>query len=146
MKKGKLTMTFDEFLLAVERDTTIYAKDGEDYTLHPYRVEDYTKLPFADDEPFAYYEWCVGGMGGGSCWGDEARPFSGESEPDDNAFTRIIENFGDNISYMKFRRLNRELLHEFSYHQWEYYGNYSKYRGKAFSLKALYRELFGDVA
>lgn len=101
-------------------------------------------LPFEDDEPFLYYSWSDGGMSGGSCWGHTAEPYPGVPEPDDNLFTRILEKHGQHITYMQFRKMNRELLHEFSYCDREYYGNHSNYKAKAFSIKELYNALYGD--
>ena len=88
-----------------------------------------------------YCQWRTGGQAGGSCW-DEGKhkhyPIDAEPEPDFEEFKEIILKVCPDISLVKYNKLHGEIVKEFSYTYYEYYGNYSEYSIKYFESKHLY--------
>ena len=66
--------------------------------------------------------WCVGGLTGGSCYGDNAdRPVEAEEKP--AWLENLMERVFPEVSFLKFRRIQKACV-TFSYSDPEYYGNY----------------------
>jgi hypothetical protein len=85
--------------------------------------------------------WVVGGMSGGSCWGDDAdKPISAHAEPEfvdlDNLLTLICPN----ISFLQYKSI-LNIVESKDDRENEYYGNYTEYEVKYISLGSLYNKL-----
>lgn len=87
--------------------------------------------------------WRTGGIGGGNCWGDgDHYGIEGDDEPDLD-IDRIIMAECPNISYMKFRQIEKRIVRK-NWEEYEYYGNESYYSSKTISTKDLYDILFSE--
>lgn len=83
-------------------------------------------------------KWSTGGMSGGSCWGDEATPYSNDYTPKCFlSLDKLIEMLCPNISFLVYKELERELVNEDSTTDYEWYGNLNNYAVKTVDLKDL---------
>ena len=138
-------MTYEEFVELVKADHEVVSFDK----IHGLSKWVIKRLGLVDSsEEYCYYSWCTGGMGGGSCWGDSPERFAGSEEPQSaeggNVFIALMESYAPDISFLKFRRLQSELIHDGEYSEIEYYGNFSDFHVKFFSLKDLYNAIFNE--
>jgi hypothetical protein len=86
-------------------------------------------------------EWLTGGMSGGSCWGGEPRPLENwekEKEPEFEDLDLLLEHFAPNITFMKYKRLNQNIVEEGFRYEPDYYGNSREYDIKKVSVNHLY--------
>lgn len=89
--------------------------------------------------------WCTGGQSGGSCWGGEHYPVSGDPEPEFEDLDQILEAVCPGISFLQYKRLCQEVI-EFEedakgHGGSDYYGNYRTYSAKKVNLRKLYDTL-----
>ena len=77
-------------------------------------------------------EWSTGGIMGGSCWeNSHPEPYtSDEKEPPFEALDALLQELRPNLTFLEFRKLERECVHEHKYTQNEYYGNCTYYSVK----------------
>lgn len=73
--------------------------------------------------------WCTGGASGGNCWNDNPpQHFSRDDPvPDFDELDEYLTANCPNITFLQFRKLEKELVHDMTYQEHEYYGNYSDY-------------------
>lgn len=93
---------------------------------------------------YDYYsvEWRVGGLTGGSCWGDDAnQPVDADPEPDMEYLDSFLEKIAPNITFLQYKKLLRETVTYDTYSDNDYYGNYSNYSVKKITFDALYDSL-----
>lgn len=93
-------------------------------------------------KPHLEVRWKTGGLSGGSCWdtGDEdTRYYSEEGDPEVefDELDEILERVCPDISYLKFRKLEKLIEHD-SATENEYYGNYSIYSIKRLVVEKLW--------
>jgi len=91
-----------------------------------------------DNKPKLSVSWIVGGQSGGSCWGDEPTPISGDSEPPMKELDAILKEVAPTISYLDYRKLATLIKEGDGESDWEYYGNYTDRRVKTLYAKDLY--------
>ena len=85
--------------------------------------------------------WTVGGMGGGSCYGDAPHsPVSAESEPELTVMDDILLEIAPAMSFLQYKKLAQYMKEE-NKQDWEYYGNYTDYRTKYIEASDLYKAL-----
>lgn len=87
--------------------------------------------------------WTLGGMTGGSCWGDRAdRPVEPEPEPPLSDLDDILELICPEMTFLKYRRIvNRVVVIGTEGGGGDYYGNYSSYGKKSVDFNDLYDAL-----
>lgn len=82
-----------------------------------------------------------GGITGGSCWGGEPNePRNADREEDFAGLTAVLEALCPSISFLKYRKLEKDLVKIESTSN-DYYGNYSNYSEKFLYLEDLYNFL-----
>lgn len=87
-------------------------------------------------------EWRIGGITGGSCWGDKAdRPVDGEPEPEFENLDVILAEICPNISFLQYKRLCQSIIKIGERSSYEYYGNYYDYATKSFAIADLEKYL-----
>lgn len=95
------------------------------------------KFPYAGEE----YQWSVGGMSGGNCWGGEPTYSSyAEDGPDDTELDGILELVAPRITFLQYKRLG-DVYDRRDKTNYEYYGNYTYYKIKSLNLRKLYSKL-----
>jgi hypothetical protein len=107
------------------------------------RFKNYYELgKFHETDLVVTWAWSTGGYSGGSCWGDEAQPYSTDNGPPEvDVLDTLMEQIAPNISFIVYKNIRSKLIKPFNYSESEYYGNYTDYSGRAFSLNELYVEL-----
>lgn len=94
-----------------------------------------------EQEPALILSWTTGGTSGGSCWGDDPRPFtSDEPEPNWDDLDRILEHFCPNITYIRYKGVMR-VAKTGTWTRNEYYGNSTNYAIRAMPIKALWEHM-----
>jgi len=86
-------------------------------------------------------QWSIGGVTGGSCWGDsKLQPYvSDDIEKEFISLDIILEELKPQISYIQYRNLyNKLTVFSDSTDGGDYYGNYTNYKTKTISLKGLF--------
>lgn len=88
-------------------------------------------------------EWTTGGMTGGSCWGDEARPIPSydiEKPPEFNVLEEMLQELCPNITLKEYRTIlndkNVKVSREWT--DYEYYGNHYDRESITIDLEALW--------
>lgn len=85
--------------------------------------------------------WCVGGMRGGSCWGDKPSSYStGEPEPEWSSLDQILELYAPGITFLQYKRLMASVENTED-EEGDYYGNSSVYSMRILPLETLYEFL-----
>jgi hypothetical protein len=121
-------VTYKEFLAAV---AAAYSKINRGS--HGHDVEYWEK------EGSIEIEWCVGGMTGGSYNGRSAdEPISADPEPNFEHLEVLLAMIWPDITYLKYRELERSMITLEERTSNDYYGNYSKYAVKKVDLKKLW--------
>ena len=91
-----------------------------------------------------HYEvtWVIGGMTGGSCWGDSPlQHVSSEEEPPLTQLDNFLETNFPNLTFVAYKRIISDLVVEDEYTNTEYYGNYTIHKVKRIDFKQLYDKL-----
>ncbi len=103
---------------------------------------EYSTYPITEDTKFGY-EWIIGGMTGGSCWHDSGatEQVEPEEEPSYTFFDEILEHFAPNLSWIDYKKYIVPAFTSKIKEDREYYGNYTKYQVKSFTLGDLYDRL-----
>lgn len=79
----------------------------------------------------------IGGMSGGSCWGDEAQPYQENEEFKHDILLMLLDRICPNITLLQYKKLGK--FRELSpYTSYEYYGNHTTYEIEIYSLKQVY--------
>lgn len=89
-------------------------------------------------------EWKTGGQGGGSCWDDgDATHYAidGDSEPEFDELDKVLTDVCPNITFLQYKKLCNEVVHNYEYTSNEYYGNYTNYSVKWIDVEELYNYL-----
>lgn len=98
-----------------------------------------TILGWSPDNNQLQWEWTTHGESGGSCWGDESRPYSSdESEPDKVELEKILSFVAPNITIFQYREIERELFVREDWSRHEYYGNWDAGMKVTINLDKLY--------
>jgi hypothetical protein len=121
------------------------AKEFSYYTDNPDckkvdRFEQYKNDLPEPQTPSLYIEWRTGGMSGGSCWGDRARPCGGEQEPPFESLDELLLKIVPKLSFLQYKKIEK-LIKTYEYTRSEYYGNYYEYTRKYIVLEDLYNLL-----
>ena len=97
------------------------------------------------DDLVFYESWCIGGVTGGSCWGDTPdTPVSGEVEPPFTGLDDLLLKVVPNLSFLLYRKLENELISRGEHDgSGDYYGNRTEYADKSIRIKDLYDFLKG---
>lgn len=132
-------MTYQEFLEKVKDILGYTAEEKVDKTYGGYGWKQIAKRGYT-----LQLKWLIGGASGGSCWGDEPSPTNGEPEPEFEELDKVLEALAPNISFLKYRKLGRELFVLNEHTETEYYGNYYEYATKSVSLEKLYNFLLEE--
>ncbi len=98
-------------------------------------------IDFEEDPLVISEEWISGGMSGGNCWGRKAEARESDPEPTLTKLDAVLEHFCPNITYLKYRFLESNLVYLDHRTQREYYGNSYTYTSKNVNLKELYTYL-----
>lgn len=92
-----------------------------------------------NDYEAIYQSWETGGMSGGTCWGDQARPYSEDPGPMElTELDKVLEKLCPSMSFLQYKNMTNEILKTASYTEREYYGNETDYTIKY----VLYSKLF----
>lgn len=87
-------------------------------------------------------EWTTGGMCGGSCWNEGAdHPVSAEAPRELTDLDIILEKLAPNLTFLQYKRIDRECTTEITGTHDDYYGNYTDYAKKTLSLIDLFNTL-----
>jgi hypothetical protein len=91
------------------------------------------------------YSWTTGGTTGGSCWDEgETRnyPRQPEDEPEDESLTQILETVAPEITFLQYKKLEKEGLWDVKENYYnEYYGNSREETTKTLKLEVLFERL-----
>lgn len=85
------------------------------------------------------------GAAGGNCWGDEAEGFVAEMSEafaSNAALAAVCEATCPELPFLKWNRMQRELVEKTTDTNCEYYGNYTEYDVRSIDLRALRDFLF----
>ncbi len=142
--KGLQFVTFQKFL-----DLTFpIAKEADAWVPESYKnPASHTEKPQWMRGNYLYtfsVTWDKGGMSGGNCWGDEAKPYPAEDEPDDPPiFDIILDKVFPTMTRLAYIRVKAAVWHEEDIDRdyGDYYGNYSREGIKGFNVKDLYDAL-----
>lgn len=115
----------------------------DDFMVQAREVEEDTKKREQIWGDLQNVKWVTGGMEGGSCWGDEARPMGGEDEPEDLYIIALLEKFAPSLTFLQFKRLmaDPKLYNRYDRTNREYYGNYTEYAHRDLDLDVLFKSL-----
>lgn len=86
-------------------------------------------------------KWSSGGYSGGSCWGGNAERYTSDEKEPDLPIDDILEKIAPEITFLKFRKLNKEIdyyMSSLEYTQDDYYGNSTDYKVKFILISSLY--------
>ena len=87
----------------------------------------------------------TGGVSGGSCWGGNPHSYStGKSFGEQSALDTFLEEFFPDVSFLRYRKLRREVVSEEDHCDREYYGNYTDYRLRIIDVDKLL-EMLNDL-
>ena len=95
-------------------------------------------IEYQSDTEKISVEWRVGGMRGGSCWGDHPYPIDADDEPEFNVLDQILELICPNISFLQYKNISSQAIVRGEYRDNDYYGNYTDYKTKTIILKNLF--------
>jgi len=92
--------------------------------------------------PFICSEyWVTGGMSGGNCYGDEARPIYYADRPKDLMdLDTLLNEINPKITFLQYKQIEN-LIETQDWTDIEYYGNYTYYCYKYLDLKKMYDKL-----
>jgi|CXWL01.1.fsa_nt_gi hypothetical protein len=93
-------------------------------------------IPVDVKEPVIYMMWVIGGLTGGSCWGDAHRNREAEAKPKFKALDLVLRRLKPDISFLQFREIE-ELIHTNEELNREYYGNSTEYKVEYIILSEL---------
>lgn len=86
--------------------------------------------------------WLINGEMGGSCWGDKPSPISPEEPVDITpVLAAILEDLAPTITFLQFNKLQDTIIESDKDSYSEYYGNWSEYAVRRFSVQAFYDAL-----
>lgn len=93
---------------------------------------------------FLSIEHNIGGVSGGSCWedSDPKEYFNIDKRPDFESLYKLLEELVPNISFLNVRKIENELVKEFDYTDYEYYGNSTTNNVRYICLDDLYDFLY----
>lgn len=129
-------MDYQPFLETIKEHNIDFRSDNA-YEMNDYRWMRSKSDPVKRD--YIYEDWTVGGMAGGSCWGEDAnRSVSAEEEPEFEYLDVILSIFCPNITFLNYKQKILPLIKTEDYTQNEYYGNYYDKRRKVIFLDELY--------
>lgn len=119
-------MTFEKFLEALKGKVYMTSKYEFNYKmgLSPSKEEEETYAIIASES--------VGGMSGGSCWGDEAEPYSNPESYDscrrdfDKQFDAVMLEICPTISFLQYKKIYNDCVKSGNNTRYEYYGNSSE--------------------
>ncbi len=117
-------------------------KNYEEFKSKVAEILEYSNVDIMDDT--FTISWITGGRTGGSCWDEgepEYREISADPEPEFEYLDTILENLYPSITYLQFKKLEKECVKSEKYEQSEYYGNYYYGMNKTLDLKVLYKFL-----
>lgn len=99
-------------------------------------------IPIKLGERVIYNRYETGGYSGGSCWEDSDPQWYEEGEPKDSfkVLDLVLEVLRPNITYLQFKQI-KELVHENSETEYEYYGNSTDWCIQYIKLSDLYNLL-----
>jgi hypothetical protein len=84
-------------------------------------------------------EWCIGGMSGGNCWGDSpSYSVDADEEPNFDLLDDFLEAVCPQMSFKQYKKMLSELVRYSERNEYEYYGNYTKYRKKTIKYQDIY--------
>ena len=83
-------------------------------------------IPNGEHRQVIYMRYATGGMQGGSCWGDEARPYTTGAHPGFIALDIVLKELCPNISFMQYKEIEHLIQSNEETH-YEYYGNSTDY-------------------
>ncbi len=109
--------------------------DVIDLTLSDAQIE-YLKSKDVKPVEYLYDKICVGGYSGGSCWGGE--PVYRRNNDINSEFTELdefLEKVFPEIPFLKYKSLKKDLIKEFEFDEYEYYGNTIEYIVKLIVVK-----------
>lgn len=127
-----MTMTRDEFDSHV---LTVFSSAME------WRGEDRIWWPHGSSETYEV-SWCMGGMSGGNCWGDDANyALDPEPEPDMPLLDKFLEEVSPQMTVKQYKMLLSDVVQRTERTENEYYGNYTHYGTKRVQFDHLYHAL-----
>jgi len=88
----------------------------------------------------------IGGMQGGNCWGDEAKPYKRNLTQEDFEFDvidNILEKICSSIPFLIYKKLQK-LYETYEYTESEYYGNCIYYQILRLDVDKLYQFLIDN--
>jgi len=97
-------------------------------------------IPVHIKEHVIYMRWETGGMTGGSCWGGEPYPYSGDPKPRFKVLDTVLKMLKPDISFLQFREIE-DLIHTNHETKYEYYGNSENYEVEYIILSELITKL-----
>ena len=83
--------------------------------------------------------WSTGGASGGNCWNDNPPQAysSDEPIPEFEELDAYLTEHCPKITFLQFRRLEKELVKSMDYTEHEYYGNYTNHMSEFVVLEEL---------
>ena len=84
--------------------------------------------------------WRSGGIGGGSCWGDDTH-YELDSDTAPTTFKELITilgHFWSEITFLQYQKFIPSLINQVEYTENEYYGNSTTYTYQIVSLRDLF--------
>lgn len=99
-------------------------------------------VPIKLNEKVIYNRFETGGYSGGSCWDDRDPQWYEAEEPEDSfkVLDLVLEVLKPNITYLQFKQI-KELIHDNSEIEYEYYGNSTDWKIEYIKLSDLYKLL-----
>ncbi len=139
-----MSMTYEKFIEAVQKTDT-YCLSAEHLIHRGVNIPEDLSAPIN----FALVEeLIVGGYSGGNCWNDN-KPTEFSYSENYNAVRKTFNEGLDsilmylcyNITHFQAMEISSKLVHEFTWTEYEYYGNSSNYMGYYLILSELYEAL-----
>lgn len=135
-------MNLNQFLHAI-RSSDINASFGEIVKVkyEGEKVDDIYNNQALVPDNIIFKKWIIGGVCGGSCWGNENRlNRESEKEPEFENLDKILTGICPGISFLQYKKLMK-LVKSTENTETEYYGNYNNYRIEYIVLEDLYNAL-----
>lgn len=102
---------------------------------------------YPEGTPILYETIVVGGASGGSCWGDEALQFVGDSDFEYEQIKTLLEYLGIHVEEKRLPEFVKSFATFYSDTNNQYYGNYDMIEGYFYTCDDIYRAVisFGWV-
>ena len=103
-----------------------------------YKLVESIVSKWAIEDGIISIDWTIGGMTGGSCWGNSADTArTADPEPEFEDLDKILAEICPNISFLQYKRLCQAVIKTKDQTEGGYYGNYHEKRIKSFSVAEL---------